>query len=137
MQQTLFAIIMVLLAAGLMFSPGCKGGRQNGMKEGNKEAKLRMVKNPLATPEENLKAFLDLDCQGKRLTSKTWSKLLPYISWQEEAGWDRVTVITGYVNAIALITVRFDVLGLLVSDYHLSRGLENVAFTEKKERCRL
>jgi hypothetical protein len=64
----------------------------------------------------------------------------PYISWQEEAGWDRVTVITGYVitktemkkNAVALITVRFDVLGSLASDYHSSRGLENAAFTVKK-----
>jgi hypothetical protein len=156
MQRTMFAVILVLMAAGLVFSPGCKGGQQNGMKEGNKdeekgakkekekgaekETKLLMVKNPLATPEETVKAYLDLDGQGKRLTSKTWSKVLPYISWQEEAGWDRVTVITGYVitktevkkNMSALVTVRFDVLGSLSSDYHPSKSLENVVFTVQK-----
>jgi len=147
-KRTAYAIFSGLIAVSLAISPGCKGGQQNEMKEGNKEVKKkgaketkpRMVRNPLATPEETVKAYLDLDGQGKRLTSKNWSKVLPYISWQEEAGWDKVTVITGYTirkadvkkDVSAMVTVDFDVLGSLSSDYQASRRLETVEFTVKK-----
>jgi hypothetical protein len=148
MKRTAYAIFSGLIAVALAISPGCKGGQQNETKEGEKEekkegkkaAKPRMVRNPLATPEETVKAYLDLDGQGKRLTSKNWSKVLPYISWQEEAGWDKVTVITGYTlknadvkkDVSAIVTVDFDVLGSLSSDYQASRRLETVVFTVKK-----
>jgi hypothetical protein len=147
-KRTAYAIFSGLITVALAISPGCKGGQQNEMKEGNKEVKKkgaketkpRMVRNPLATPEETVKAYLDLDGQGKRLTSKNWSKVLPYISWQEEAGWDKVTVITGYTirkadvkkDVSAIVTVVFDVLGSLSSDYQASRRLETVVFTVKK-----
>jgi hypothetical protein len=147
-KRTAYAIFSSFIAVSLAISPGCKGGQQSEMKDGKKEvkkegkkaAKPRMARNPLATPEETVKAYLDLDGQGKRLTSKNWSKVLPYIFWQEEAGWDKVTVITGYTikkadvkkDVSAMVTVDFDVLGSLSSDYQASRRLETVVFTVKK-----
>jgi hypothetical protein len=97
-------------------------------------------KNTLATAEETVMAYCELDANGARLTSTTWSKVLPYIAWQEEAGWDRVVVISGVSVAKsgtqseqkALVTVEYRVLGILSQDYLTSRKTESVRFVLRK-----
>jgi len=116
-------VTLVLLAA-LVLS-GCPG------KDGG------LPKNPLATPEETVKAYCDLDAKGVRLTSTTWSKVLPYISWTEEAGFDRAVVISGFTvqkarmnsEKAATVAVEYQVLGTLAGEYVASRRSETVRFT--------
>lgn len=120
----------LVLLAGLMFI-GCTGG-QDG----------KVPRNTLATPEETVKAYCDLDANAVRLTSQTWSKVLPYIAWSEEAGWDRTVVISGYSIAktqkqsdtASTITVEYQVLGVVSGDYVQKKKAENVPFNVKKTR---
>src|SRR5512137_2287426 len=118
--------VMMAMAASLIFA-GCS--RDSGM-----------PKNTLATPEETVKAYCDLDAQGVRLTSATWSKVLPYISWTEEAGFDRAVVISGFsVGKVqkkndkeSTVTVEYQVLGVVSGDYIAGRKAENIRFTVAK-----
>jgi hypothetical protein len=99
-------------------------------------------RNTLATPEETVTAYCDLDAKGTRLTSETWSKVLPYIAWTEEAGWDRTIVIEGFKIArsqkqsdtASTITVEYHVLGAVSGDYAQTKKTETVPFTVKKTR---
>jgi len=117
-------LIIVVLAAG-----ACTSGRRE-----------RIPRNTLVTAEETVKAFCDLDGEGVRLTSATWSRILPYIAWTEEAGWDRIAVIEGYrlVNTenrserLARITVEYEVAGNLSQDYMAVKKKEIVIFTVQK-----
>lgn len=52
--------------------------------------------NSLKTPEEVVKVFCDLDANGTRLSSLTWSNILPYVTWPDEATESAVVVITAY-----------------------------------------
>lgn len=143
MRRSLGIVVTVCITGFLVMTGGCRSGqKEESRKEPKQEPKKsapRMVKNPLKSPEETVKAYLDLDGQGRRLTSKTWAAVLPYISWQEEAGWDSVTVISGYEilkpekrkDAGTAVTVRFDVVGSLAGEYQPSRRSETVVFTVK------
>jgi hypothetical protein len=99
-------------------------------------------RNSLATPEETVTAYCDLDAGGARLTSETWSKVLPFIAWTEEAGWDRTVVIEGFKIAksqkqsetASTITVEYQVLGVVSGDYAQTRKTETVLFTVKKTK---
>ena len=99
-----------------------------------------LQRNTLATPEETVKAYCDLDAQGVRLTSTTWSKVLPYISWTEEAGFDRAVVISGFsVGKVqkkndkeSTVTVEYQVLGSVSGDYIAGRKAESIRFTVAK-----
>ena len=121
-----FLLITILAMVAVILS-GC-----------SKDAGL--PKNTLATPEETVKAYCDLDAQGARLTSTTWSKVLPYISWPEEAGFDRAVVISGFSvgnvqkknDKESTVTVAYQVLGSVSGDYVAGRKTENVSFTVAK-----
>ena len=97
---------LMLVTAAVMVLSGCS--KDTGTPQ-----------NTLATPEETVKAYCDLDGKGVRLTSTTWSKVLPYISWSEEAGFDRAVVISGFSigkvqktgDKEATVTVEYQVLG--------------------------
>ncbi len=97
-------------------------------------------RNNLATPEETVKAYCDLDAKATRLSSETWSKVRPYIAWEEEAGWDRTVVISGFSvvkvqkesDAASTIAVEYQVRGILSGDYVRSPKTEKVTFTVKK-----
>ena len=80
----MYGITMILFAA-IALTMGCKSSQEG-----------KLPPNTLATPEETVMAYCDLDASAARLTSQTWSKVLPYISWTEEAGWDRTIVVSGY-----------------------------------------
>ena len=99
-------------------------------------------KNTLATPEETVQAYCDLDAKGTRLTSQTWSKVLPYISWTEEAGFDRSIVIDGFKIAgtkkqsetASTVSVAYEVLGSVSGDYTQARKTETVQFKVSKTK---
>lgn len=78
----------------------------------------KVYSNSLKTPEEVVKVFCDMDGSGKRLSSLTWSEMLPYISWPEEAMESVAVVISGYkilkakkTNESADIIVEYNVVG--------------------------
>jgi hypothetical protein len=93
-------------------------------------------RNTLATAEETVRAYCDLDAQGARLTSTTWPQVLPYIAWTEEAGFDRAIVISGFTigtvqkkgDKDAMVTVEYRVLGAVSGDYVAGRRNETVRF---------
>jgi len=123
--------IAVLLTTATASLTGCTSGQEG-----------KIPRNTLATAEETVKAYCDLDAQGMRLTSETWSKVLPYIAWTEEAGWDRTIVISGYTIAntnkqsetTSAITVAYQVLGIVSGDYVQERRTEQVQFKVKKTK---
>jgi hypothetical protein len=114
---------LVLVMAAFMLLTGC-----------SKDS--RMPQNTLATPEETVKAYCDLDANGARLTSTNWSKVLPYISWSEEAGFDRAVVIAGFSigkvqkksDKESTVTVEYQVLGAVSGDYVTGKKTESVQF---------
>jgi hypothetical protein len=123
--------ITVLLTAALVSFSGCKGSQEG-----------RVPRNNLATAEETVQAYCDLDANGTRLTSQTWSKVLPYIAWTEEAGFDRSIVIDGFKIAgtnkqsetASTVSVAYQVLGALSGDYLQARKTETVQFKVKKTK---
>jgi hypothetical protein len=100
----------------------------------------KVPRNTLATPEETVKAYCDLDANAARLTSDTWPRVRPYIAWDEEAGWDRTVVIAGFTitnvrkrsDSETVVTVDYQVTGILSGDYLPSRKTETVKFTVKR-----
>jgi hypothetical protein len=118
---------IMLAAAVVLFVAGCS--REAGV-----------PKNTLATPEETVKAYCELDANGVRLTSQTWSKVLPFIAWSEEAGFDRAVVISGFSigkvqkknDKESTITVEYQVLGVVSGDYTAGRKTENIRFKVSK-----
>ncbi|MEK6743669.1 MAG: hypothetical protein AABZ15_08665 [Nitrospirota bacterium] len=114
---------LVLIMAAVMVLSGCSKDPAT-------------PQNTLATPEETVKAYCDLDAKGARLTSATWSKVLPYISWSEEAGFDRAVVISGFSigkvqkkgDAESAVTVEYQVLGAVSGDYVSGKKTESVRF---------
>lgn len=122
--------ISLLLIIVLMFL-GCTSGKEG-----------KVHRNTLATPEETVKAYCDLDANAARLTSQTWSKVLPYIAWSEEAGWDKTIVISDYKIATtqkqsetaSTVSVEYQVAGVLSGDYVPSKKIETVKFNVKKTK---
>ena len=49
-----------------------------------------------STPEEVVLKYCQLDFEGARLSSSTWSKVSSLISWEEEPGWDAVVPIKNF-----------------------------------------
>lgn len=81
-------------------------------------SKPRVYSNSLKTPEEVVKVFCDMDAAGKRLSSSTWSEMLPYINWREEAMESVAVVISGFklsrierTDNVANIVVEYNVIG--------------------------
>jgi len=130
MKRTTYGVAVILFAASALIV-GCKGGQEG-----------KAPRNTLATPEETVKAYCDLDANAARLTSQTWPKVLPYIAWTEEAGWDRTIVISGYTitktqkqsETAATVTVEYQVLGIVSGDYKQSKKTENVPFKVTKTK---
>lgn len=61
--------------------------------------------------------FCNLDFEGSRLSSKTWSKIRPFIAYEEEPGWDAVIGIRSYnIHSILIddrkanVTVKYDII---------------------------
>jgi hypothetical protein len=119
----------ILLGAALLLVAGCHGTREG-----------KTARNSLATPEETVKAFCDLDAEATRLSSETWSRVRPYIAWEEEAGWDRTIVISGFTVSkakmrsatAASVAVEYQVAGVLSGEYLRSRRTEAITFTLRK-----
>jgi hypothetical protein len=122
--------ICLMVIVVLMFL-GCTSGKDG-----------KVQQNTLATPEETVKAYCDLDANAARLTSQTWSKVLPYIAWTEEAGWDKTIVISDYKitttqkqsETASTVSVEYQVAGVLSGDYVASKKMEIVKFTVKKTK---
>jgi hypothetical protein len=120
-------VITLMVVAVVLVVFGCSGDKG-------------APKNPLATPEETVKAYCELDANGVRLTSRTWNKVLPYIAWSEEAGFDRAVVISGFSigkvqkknDKESTITVEYQVLGVVSGDYTAGRRTESVRFKVTK-----
>ncbi len=81
-------------------------------------SKPKIYSNSLKTPDEVVKAFCDLDAAGIRLSSLTWSEMLPYISWREEAMENVAIVISRYkissskkTDKAAEILVEYAIIG--------------------------
>jgi hypothetical protein len=131
MKRIAYIRITVLLAVMLVDFSGCKGAREG-----------KVPQNSLATAEETVKAYCDLDGKGIRLTSETWSKVMPYITWTEEAGWDRTIVIADYriaksqkqSDSATTVSVEYQILGDLSGDYTPLRRTETIKFQVKKTR---
>ena len=125
-KMTMIVAAIVMVASGL---PGCKDGKGE-----------KAPRNPLATAEETVKAYCDLDANAARLSSETWPKVLPYIAWTEEPGWDQTVVIGGFrvaagpvtSDAGETVTVVYDVRGVLSQDYMPSRRTETVRFLVRR-----
>jgi hypothetical protein len=123
--------IIFVLAVMLTSLNGCKGAQEG-----------KVPRNTLATAEETVKAYCDLDGMGTRLTSESWPKVLPYISWTEEAGWDRTIVIMDCrivktqkeSESAATVSVEYQVIGVLSGDYTPSRRTETIKFRVKKTK---
>ena len=121
MSNKLYCLMLVVIA--VMVLPGC-----------SKDSGTPL--NTLATPEETVKAYCDLDAKGVRLASTTWSKVLPFISWSEEAGFDRAVVISGFSignvqkkgDKESTVTVEYQVLGVVSGDYVSGKKSESVRF---------
>ncbi len=117
------------MGAVLSLIAGCPGAREG-----------KVPRNTMATPEETVKAFCDLDAQATRLSSETWPRVRPYISWDDEAGWDQTVVISGFSvartemrsAAAASVIVEYQVAGVLSGDYLRSRRTERITFTVRK-----
>jgi hypothetical protein len=98
------------------------------------------VKNTLISAEDTVRAFLELDGTGSRLTSQSQSRIFPYVAWKDERQADTVIVISGFDlirterqnDAAILVTVRYSVLGKLSRDYQKQQESETVTFTVRK-----
>lgn len=112
-------VVLVLAAAGAW---GCRSGDNRT--------------NPLPTAEATVRMFCELDSAGKRLSSETWPAVRPYIAWQEEPGWDRVTIITGFrvgtaqrtSDTSSSVKVEYAVLGTADRDFHRAVASKSVVF---------
>lgn len=69
------------------------------------------------TPEGVVRKFCQLDAEGYRLGSDTWTKVSPLVTWTEEAG-DMIFVIGGFkvskatiLDSTAEVIVEYEVLG--------------------------
>lgn len=121
--RTRTVLLMIMTLAATVVLAGCS--RDTGT-----------PKNDLATPEETVRAYCDLDAQGVRLASTSWSRVLPYISWTEEAGFDRAVVIDRFTigkvqkksDKEATVSVEYQVLGTVSGDYAAGRRTETVRF---------
>lgn len=70
------------------------------------------------TPTEVVRDYCTMDMNGVRLTGETWQKIKSFICWEEEGGWDAVTVIRDFTvldstiaSDTAIVTVEFKLLG--------------------------
>jgi hypothetical protein len=130
MKRATYACAVILIVA-LTLGWGCKNVQEE-----------KVSRNTLSTAEDTVMAYCDLDARGNRLTSETWSRVLPFIAWTEEAGWDRTIVISGYKIAkiqtqsdtASTIMVEYQVLGIVSGDYAQIRKTENIPFTVKKTK---
>lgn len=98
-------------------------------------SKPKIYSNTLKTPEEIVALFCDMDFTGKRLSSLTWSEILPYITWPDEPGWDTVLVVSKYklsdmkqTNNTANITVEYNVVGKYGTELLQMEQIEKVPF---------
>jgi hypothetical protein len=81
-----------------------------------------------SSPAQVLTEYCARDFDGARLSSTTWAKVAPLISWVDEAGWDAATLIEGFTlgapqakgNRIE-IPVFYEVVGTSISGSPVSR----------------
>jgi hypothetical protein len=102
---------------------------------GARKSKPKSYSNTLSTPEEVVALFCDMDFSGKRLSSLTWSEILPYTTWPDEPGWDTVLVVSKYSlsdvkrsNNTADITVEYHVVGKYGTELLQMDKIEKVPF---------
>jgi hypothetical protein len=99
-------------------------------------SKPRVYSNSLKTPEEVVEVFCDMDAAGKRLSSSTWSEILPYINWREEAMESVAVVVSGFklsriekTNNVANIVVEYNVIGKYWPEkIEPKRSIEKISF---------
>jgi hypothetical protein len=71
-----------------------------------------------ATPVQVVQRYCEFDSNVGRISSANFAKLPSLTTWDEEPGWDTVTVISGFKvisskqsQGSAVVTVRWNVLG--------------------------
>lgn len=71
-------------------------------------------------PRDIVEKYCRFDFEGGRLTSETWSQGAPFVTWEEEAGWDTIVVVAGFEvvsvkeeTNTAFVAVNFSVRGRL------------------------
>jgi hypothetical protein len=71
-----------------------------------------------ATPKEVVRLYCDFDLKTGRISTANFAKLPPLVSWEEEPGWDTVTIVSSFKihsakqsQDSAIDTVKWDVFG--------------------------
>jgi hypothetical protein len=71
-----------------------------------------------ATPKEVVRLYCDFDLKTGRISTANFAKLPPLVTWEEEPGWDTVTIVSSFKilsakqsQDSAIVTVKWDVLG--------------------------
>jgi hypothetical protein len=76
------------------------------------------TKRHAAAPGEVVRQYCEFDFKIGRISSENFAQLPPLTTWEEEPGWDGVTVVSGFQIVStklsqnrAIVTVRWQVVG--------------------------
>jgi hypothetical protein len=71
-----------------------------------------------STPADVVRMYCEFDLKTGRISTANFAKLPPLVTWEEEPGWDTVTIVSGFrilssklFDRRATVSVRWDVLG--------------------------
>ena len=71
-----------------------------------------------STPTDVVRLYCDFDLKTGRISTANFAKLPPLVTWEEEPGWDTVTLVSSFKILAskesqdrAAVTVKWDVLG--------------------------
>lgn len=103
MKQTKIFVLVLLTALEVCFLPFSHATEKGG---------------GLGEAASVVEKFCTADAQGARLSSKTSDQTRSLTTWEDEPGWDEVTIISGfkisketYSKGKAQVTVIYDVVG--------------------------
>lgn len=87
------------------------------------------------SPKDVVLKFCLSDAEGKRLSSDTWTAIMPLITWTDEPGWDTAVVISDFrvINAEvssvkATVSVKYHILGSVSVDFKKGDTYETEKF---------
>lgn len=90
-------------------------------------------------PKTTLEAFLQMDAQGKGLSTDGFQEMKAYTMWDQAPGWDTIAVITGYTidhlqagENRAKAQVTYKRIGTLANRFEPA-GPETVTYFIRKE----
>lgn len=92
------------------------------------------------SPKEVVTRFCELDFEGHRLSSNTYTQIAPLIMYPEEPGWDRVLGIHEYEitsetieGKTAKVTVRYEIAGVWPQNIEIKNEYRNDTFNLNQE----